>query len=73
MKLLDYRKLNNLTQERIAWNLGMSQSNYSLIETGRKQAGIRLVNRIIAETSGHVGYMELRPDIYNQIMVGVEG
>ena len=66
MTLLSYRKQNKLTQKKMADKLKIDQPYYSKIESGKLMAGMRLVNRILAETG--IGYKELRPDIYCKIM-----
>lgn len=44
--LKKYRLSNNYTQEEMAYKLETNQAYYSLLETGAKKPGIKMVNRI---------------------------
>ena len=51
-----------------AKSIQTSKAHLSLILSGKKQASLKLVNRIAFETEFEVTMKDLRPDIYNKIM-----
>ena len=68
MTLKEYRTKNPLTQAWMARHLETTQSRYSRIENGVTIPGRRWVNKVVGLTNGSVGYIDLRPDIFKDVM-----
>ena len=70
MTLKEYLISNKLTHASFAEQIGCTRQYITAICSGKRAPGMQMVNQIIAETNGLVGYKVLRPDIYNMIMGG---
>ena len=68
MTLKEYRTKNQLTQAWMARHLEITQARYCRIENGVSVPGRQLVNRIKAVTNCSVDYIDIRPDIYEDVM-----
>jgi transcriptional regulator with XRE-family HTH domain len=57
-----YRKANNLTQEALARELGLTKATISRYESGDRKPSVKHIVRI--ESSTGISRYDLRPDIY---------
>jgi DNA-binding XRE family transcriptional regulator len=61
--LAAWREGAGLTQTALATDLGVSRWTVNSIETGRREASLALVERIVARTDRAVTADQIRPDL----------
>jgi DNA-binding transcriptional regulator YdaS (Cro superfamily) len=60
--------LDGTSHTEFARSIGISQPMLSLILKGERQASLQLCNKIIQETRLEVKFIDLRPDLYDDIL-----
>jgi transcriptional regulator with XRE-family HTH domain len=59
MHLKEWREKRKLSQDFVAWQLGITQAHLSRVESGTRRPKDDLKKKIVALTRGKVSYKEL--------------